>query len=164
MNMQKFTALTCGLVLCLGLSGCNDKNNQNTTDYVATISLVAYDEQKDNDYTIDYKINEPSNAPVFEVAYAYENAVIEEAYAKEAIINTMTLDTTGKLTIDFKEDKVLSLGLGAAAESAVFENLIETIVLNCPEINKIYFTMDGGNFETGHLSFAADKAAWSKVE
>lgn len=76
----------------------------------------------------------------------------------------MTLDTNGKLVIDFKEDKVLNLGLGAAAESAVFENLIETIVLNCPEIKTIYFMMDGGNFETGHLSFAADKAAWSKVE
>lgn len=165
MNMQKFTALTCGLVLCLGLSGCTDKNdNQSSNDNTATVSLVAYDEQKDNDYTIDYKINETSTVSAFEVAYAYENAVIVEAYAKEAVINTMTLDTNGKLVIDFKEDKVLNLGLGAAAESAVFENLIETIVLNCPEIKTIYFTMDGGNFETGHLSFAADKAAWSKVE
>ena len=165
MKMQKFTALTCGLVLCLGLSGCNDKNNnQDTADYAATVSLVAYDAQKDTDYTIEYKITEPANAPVFEVAYAYESAVIEEAYAKEAVINKMTVDTSGKLTIDFKEDRVLGLVLGAAAESAVFENLIETIVLNCPEVTTIYFTMDGGNFETGHLYFAADEAAWSKVE
>ena len=42
--MQKFTALTCGLVLCLGLSGCTDKNdNQSSNDNTATVSLVAYD-------------------------------------------------------------------------------------------------------------------------
>lgn len=163
MNMQKFTALTCGLVLCLGLSGCDDKNDSENS-YTSTISLVAYDEQKDNDYKIDYKITENSGASVFEVAYAYENAVIEEAYAKEAVIDNMVFDAKGKLTIDFKADKVAALSLGASAESAVFENLVETIVLNCPDVKNIYFTMDGGNFETGHLAFAADKAVWSKVE
>ena len=71
--MQKFTALTCGLVLCLGLSGCTDKNdNQSSNDNTATVSLVAYDEQKDNDYTIDYKINETStNTYCFWFEYIY---------------------------------------------------------------------------------------------
>lgn len=163
MKMQKLTALTCGLVLCLGLSGCGD-DNKDLSDSPTTIALVAYDAQKDNDYTIEYKMTDAYTATPFEVAYAYESAVIKEAYGKEAVIGKMTMDTTGRMTIDFLADKVQSLSLGASSEAAVFENLVESIILNCPEITAVYFTMDGGNFETGHLSFAADTAVWSRTQ
>ena len=163
MKMQKFTALTCGLVLCLGLSACGEENN-NLPDELSTLSLVAYDAEKDNDYTIDYKVTDEMTVNPFDVAYAYEDAVVIEAYGKEAIIQNMTVDTSGKITIDFKKDAVTDLSLGSGAEAAVFENLAESIVLNCPQITSIYYTMDGGNFETGHLSFDADKAIWTKAQ
>ena len=163
MKMQKFTALTCGLVLCLGLSACGEENN-NLPEDLATLSLVAYDAEKDNDYTIDYKVNDEMTVNPFDVAYAYENAVIKEAYGKEAIIQSMTVDSNGKMDIDFKKDAVTNLSLSSGAEAAVFENLVESIVLNCPQITSVYYTMDGGNFETGHLSFEADKAIWTKAQ
>ena len=163
MKMQKFTALTCGLVLCLGLSACDDEN-KNLQDELSTLSLVAYDAEKDNDYTIDYKVNNEMTVNPFDVAYAYEDAVIVEAYGKEPIIQNMTVDSNGKMDIDFKKDAVTNLSLGSGAEAAVFENLVESIVLNCPQITSVYYTMDGGNFETGHLSFEADKAVWTKAQ
>lgn len=77
------------------------KRDQSSNDQYSDCFIGSLWRAKDNDYTIDYKINETSTVSAFEVAYAYENAVIVEAYAKEAVINTMTLDTNGKLVIDF---------------------------------------------------------------
>ena len=100
---------------------------------------------------------------------AYQTQVMEGVYGKAVEVNEVkrvagSQAGQDKLYIDFKAADVESLGLGSGSEGNYFGDLAQSITANIPEITEIYYTMDGGDFVTGHLWFSKDEPFWYEHE
>lgn len=71
----------------------------------------------------------------------------------EIKINSVTLENGG-LTIDLAGDSVPLVGVGSGGEAACLKSIAVTFLKNYPEAERVYFTVDGGIYSSGHLEFA----------
>ena len=58
--------------------------------------------------------------------------------------------------IDFKSDAAPVIDVGASVESAILDILSQSILDNLPQYKKIYLSIEGKAYKTGHLEFKFD--------
>lgn len=58
--------------------------------------------------------------------------------------------------IDFKSDAAPVTDVGASVEGAILDILGQSILDNLPQYKKIYVSIEGGPYQTGHLEFELD--------
>lgn len=63
--------------------------------------------------------------------------------------NSISLED-GKLYIDFKAS-IYEANFGLEGEAAMLDNIANAYLNNIPEITEIYYSVDGGNYSTGHF-------------
>jgi hypothetical protein len=69
---------------------------------------------------------------------------------------------TRGLTIDFKSGGSPVTGLGSAGEAAVLDSITETMFENFPEIDRVFFTCDKGEYSSGHVQLELGEAYRSR--
>ncbi len=180
--MKKYVTMGLMFLVMLGLlSGCTQNTpKQEETPAASTeeedtyqsgpqVELYAYDAEDDQQYVTICELASGESVTPENIIKAYQTQVMEGVYGKAVEINEVKR-TAGsqaghdKLYIDFKAADVESLGLGSGSEGNYFGDLAQSITANIPEITEIYYTMDGGDFVTGHLWFSKDEPFWYEHE
>ena len=59
--------------------------------------------------------------------------------------------------IDFKSDAVPVIDVGASVEGSIIDILAQSILDNLPQYKKIYISIEGGPYHSGHLEFELDE-------
>ena len=180
--MKKYLSMGCLILMMLGLlSGCAQNTpKQEVTPVTPTeeeetyqsgpqVELYAYDAEEDQQYVTICELAPGETITPENIIKAYQTQVMEGVYGTAVNVNEVKLvKGTGqghdKLYIDFKASDVQSLGLGSGSEGNYFGDLAESITANIPDITEIYYTMDGGDFITGHLWFSKDEPFWYEHE
>lgn len=70
-------------------------------------------------------------------------------------INDIIIEGDG-VRIDFKSDAAPVTDVGASVEGAILDILGQSILDNLPQYKKIYVSIEGGPYKTGHLEFELD--------
>ena len=71
-------------------------------------------------------------------------------------INGILIDGNS-VRIDFKSDAAPVLDVGASVEGSIIDILAQSILDNLPQYNKIYISIEGGPYHTGHIEFELDE-------
>ena len=58
--------------------------------------------------------------------------------------------------IDFKSNAVPVIDVGASVEGSIIDILAQSILDNLPQYKKIYISIEGGAYRSGHLEFELD--------
>lgn len=58
--------------------------------------------------------------------------------------------------IDFMSDAVPVIDVGASVEGSIIDILAQSILDNLPQYKKIYISIEGGPYHSGHLEFELD--------
>ena len=58
--------------------------------------------------------------------------------------------------IDFKSDAVPVIDVGASVEGSIIDILAQSILDNLPQYKKIYISIEGGPYHSGHLEYELD--------
>ena len=180
--MKKYVTMGLMFLVMLGLlSGCAQNTpKQEETPAASTeeedtyqsgqqVELYAYDAQEDQQYVTICELAQGESVTPESIIKAYQTQVMEGVYGKAVEVNEVkrvagSQAGQDKLYIDFKAADVESLGLGSGSEGNYFGDLAQSITANIPEITEIYYTMDGGDFVTGHLWFSKDEPFWYEHE
>ena len=59
--------------------------------------------------------------------------------------------------IDFKSDAAPVIDVGASVEGSIIDILAQSILDNLPQYKKIYISIEGGPYHSGHLEFELDE-------
>ncbi len=70
-------------------------------------------------------------------------------------INDIIIDGES-VRIDFKSDAVPVTDVGASVEGSIIDILAQSILDNLPRYKKIYISIEGGPYHSGHLEFELD--------
>lgn len=60
------------------------------------------------------------------------------------------------IRIDFKSDEVPVIDVGASVEGSIIDILAQSILDNMPQYKKIYISIEGGPYHSGHLEYELD--------
>ena len=71
-------------------------------------------------------------------------------------INDIILEDNS-VRIDFKSDAVPVIDVGASVEGSIIDILAQSILDNLPQYKKIYISIEGGPYHSGHLEFELDE-------
>lgn len=180
--MKKYWTVGLMVLMMLGLlSGCGQNSNkqeaipetpteeEESYESGPQVELYAYDAEEDQQYVTICELATGESITPENIIKAYQTQVMEGVYGKAVQVNDVTVvkgtqEGHDKLYIDFKAADVESLGLGSGSEGNYFGDLAQSITANIPEITEIYYTMDGGDFVTGHLWFSKDEPFWYEHE
>lgn len=58
--------------------------------------------------------------------------------------------------IDFKSDAAPVIDVGASVEGSIIDILAQSILDNLPQYKKIYISIEGGPYHSGHIEFELD--------
>ena len=58
--------------------------------------------------------------------------------------------------LDFKSDAAPVIDVGASVEGSIIDVLAQSILDNLPQYKKIYISIEGGPYHSGHLEFELD--------
>ena len=61
------------------------------------------------------------------------------------------------VTIDFKSDAAPVIDVGASVEGSIIDILAQSILDNLPQYKKIYISIEGGPYHSGHIEFELDE-------
>lgn len=70
-------------------------------------------------------------------------------------INDIIMDGDS-VRIDFKSDAAPVIDVGASVEGSIIDILAQSILDNLPQYKKIYISIEGGPYHSGHLEFELD--------
>ncbi len=70
-------------------------------------------------------------------------------------VNDIIIDGES-IRIDFKSDAAPVLDVGASVEGSIIDVLAQSILDNLPQYKKIYISIEGGPYHSGHLEFELD--------
>lgn len=70
-------------------------------------------------------------------------------------INDIVIDADS-VRIDFKSDAAPVVDVGASVEGSIIDVLAQSILDNLPQYKKIYISIEGGPYHSGHLEFELD--------
>ena len=59
--------------------------------------------------------------------------------------------------IDFKSDAAPVVDVGASVEGSIIDILAQSILDNLPQYKKIYISIEGGPYHSGHIEFELDE-------
>ena len=71
-------------------------------------------------------------------------------------INEIIMDGNS-VRIDFKSDAAPVIDVGASVEGSIIDILAQSILDNLPQYKKIYISIEGGPYHSGHLEFELDE-------
>lgn len=72
-------------------------------------------------------------------------------------INGITLVDKDGVRIDFQSDAAPVTNVGASVEGSIIDCLAQSILDNLPQYKKIYISIDGGAYQSGHLELDLDE-------
>lgn len=64
----------------------------------------------------------------------------------------------GGLYIDFADGSIPLAGVGSSEETACLKSIAETFLNGYPNAKRVYFSVDGGPYVSGHLELGLDEA------
>ncbi len=70
-------------------------------------------------------------------------------------INDIIIDNES-VRIDFKSDAAPVVSVGASVEGTILDILAQSVLDNLPQYKKIYISIEGGPYQSGHLEFELD--------
>lgn len=71
-------------------------------------------------------------------------------------VNDIIIDGQS-VRIDFKSDAAPVIDVGASVEGSIIDILAQSILDNLSQYNKIYISIEGGPYYTGHIDFELDE-------
>lgn len=120
------------------------------------IALKGYDTAADKTLSYQYDIPTGTATHLGTVLEAYNTVFKLPVLGGDPIAaRTITLEN-GALHMDFTQSIYGNYGSGT--EAALIENLFWAYFENMPEIEKIYISVEGAPYETGHIMFALEEA------
>jgi hypothetical protein len=120
------------------------------------IVLKGYDTAADRTLSYQYDIPAGTATHLGTVLEAYNTVFKLPVLGGDPITaRTITLEN-GVLHFDFTHSIYGNYGSGT--EAALIENLFWAYFENMPDIEKIYISVEGAPYETGHIMFALDEA------
>lgn len=183
MKMKNFIYAMLCICVAFVISGCgkNDRNTptitpEPTTPVInMTILPTGTEVQKDEptiaplenlEITI-YTLNPDSlEKEAVTVLVTVEDELTPELIVEQVVdamedegfylgINDIIIDDDS-VRIDFKSDAVPVINVGASVEGSIIDILAQSILDNLPQYKKIYISIEGGPYHSGHLEFELD--------
>ena len=183
--MQKKNIMYVMLCLCVAflISGCGKENEMTSevtpvpTRPVASVELGNTSGETNADSTIAplentevtiYTLNSDTLEKVaVSVLVTLEDELTPELILEQVVeameeegfyigINNIILKDDS-VTLDFKSDAAPVINVGASVEGAILDILAQSILDNLPQYKKIYISVEGGPYKTGHLEFELDE-------
>ena len=71
-------------------------------------------------------------------------------------VNDIIIDGES-VRIDFKSDAAPVIDVGASVEGSIIDILAQSILDNLSQYKKIYISIEGGPYYTGHIEFELDE-------
>ena len=71
-------------------------------------------------------------------------------------INDIIIDGES-VRLDFKSDAAPVIDVGASVEGSIIDILAQSILDNMPQYKKVYISIEGGPYHSGHLEFELDE-------
>jgi len=178
--MQKKNFIYAMLCICVAflISGCGKDNKNTPVTPVPTgnITVIPADERDQavstivplesfevTIYTLDPDSLEKRAVPALvEVKDELTPGLIVEqvvdAMEDEGFylgINDIIIDGDS-VRIDFKSDAAPVIDVGASVEDSIIDILAQSILDNLPQYKKIFISIEGGPYHSGHLEFELD--------
>ena len=172
MNKKFLACLFGALLLAFSFISCNnlEKTNENNED-----SLTNKDDEKipseeipeveilTVDYSIKYYDVVEDKTFIFSSTAEFENEIDPEFFIEQLSdlmqmkidINSVKIDEKA-MTVDFSSLSAPLNGTGSYEESFILESICETMFDVFPDIDEIYFTADGKDYESGHISLSKE--------
>lgn len=120
------------------------------------IVLKGYNTEADQTESYSYEIPADNVTTLGTILDAYNAAFKLPVLGGEPITAKAITLESGDLHLDFTRSIYGNYGSGT--EAALVENLFWTYFENIPEIERIYVSVEGAPYETGHIMFALDEA------
>lgn len=181
--MQKKNIIYVMLCICIAfmISGCNKTDGQKkttpppTATAVPTTGTVTNPDDSDEptiaplenmEVTI-YTLNPDSlEKEAVTVLVTVESELTPELIVEQVVaamedegfylgINDIIINGDS-VTIDFKSDAAPVINVGASVEGSILDILGQSILDNLPQYKKIYISIEGGPYKTGHLEYELD--------
>ncbi len=165
--MKKLNCLMLILVCGMCLMGCKDvkvgdvkkDNDKIVVDAkeeakMETITLEIYDVVLDKVVTKTAEVKKISAKSIVD-AYINEFCTISgcEKDMLPGIVSVMTSEDN-EVIIDL--DSIVN-NMGSYGEAEYIDNMCNAIFSNMKDVNKVYITVNGGGYESGHLMWGADE-------
>ncbi len=183
--MQKKCLIYAMLCICAAFlfSGCGNneapENSKGTPNPTKAVSFVLPDNSSsggtadniaplENKEIIIYTLN-PENLEkeAVTVLVTAEEEVTPELIAEQVVeamedegfylgINDIIIEGEN-VRIDFLSDAVPVVDVGASVEGSIIDILAQSILDNLPQYKKIYISIEGNPYHSGHLEFELDE-------
>ncbi len=118
-----------------------------------TVKYTYHNIVTDADKTIEVQVS-PASLATFGL-----EVVAEEMFdlpLEESPINPNSIIVEGgKLYIDFT-DKIYESNFGTAGEATLLESIAGAYLDNLPDVNEIYYSVEGKDYTTGHFELSKD--------
>lgn len=183
--MQKKCLIYAMLCICAAFlfSGCGAKNASDTQKETLTPTQTASTIIPDNSYSngavdniaplenkeiIIYTLNpETLEKEAVTVLVTAEDEVTPELIAEQVVeamedegfylgINDIIIEAES-VRIDFLSDAVPVVDVGASVEGSIIDILAQSILDNLPQYKKVYISIEGNPYHSGHLEFELDE-------
>ncbi len=170
MNKKYAAMFFCTFVLSTVVPGCATKQNH-VPDNVERIPVIQEAETEvyllpgpvTVDYTIKYydvihdSVVEFSDSEFFEKSAEPQFFIdkLSELMEMKIEVNSVSINQN-TMTVDFSSASAPLNGTGAYEESCILESISELMFSVYDSIDYIYYTEDGKDYESGHLSLSKD--------
>ena len=184
--MQKKNLVYIVLCICVAfaVSGCGKNNSPTpvvtplpTRPVVTTAPDVSAGQNTVNETTITpletlpitiYTLNSDTlEKEAVSVLVTVEDELTPELIAEQVVdameeegfylgINDIIIKEES-VRIDFKSDAAPVIDVGASVEGSIIDVLAQSILDNLPQYKKIYISIEGGPYHSGHLEYELDE-------
>ena len=170
------------LCLCVAMliSGCRNKTHGNTANVpgvTATVYPTTAPDSSEKEPTIAppenfevtiYTLNSDSLEKEAVTVLVTGDEELTPEFIIEQVIDAMegegfyvginNIITEGEsVRIDFKSDAAPVIEVGASVEGSIIDILAQSILDNLPQYKKIYISIEGGPYHSGHMEFELDE-------
>ncbi len=112
------------------------------------VTIEYYDVAKDAQATATVKLSGDTSAE--SAMDAVNDIYIQKVIGADSIKTNSIIFKDGNIYIDFT-DSIYDLNLGSAGESGVLESIANAYLNNVEGVNAVYYSVNGGNYSTGHI-------------
>ena len=182
MRMKNFIYVMLCICVAFVVSGCGRENSKSNIDaspvptVPVSVGLSQIPVNKTEEPTIVplenmeiiiYTLNSDSlEKEAVSVLVTLEDALTPELILEQVVeamedegfyigINGLRI-LDDSVTIDFQSDAVPVIDVGASVEGSILDILAQSILDNLPQYKKIYLSIEGQPYKTGHLEFELD--------
>ena len=169
--------LSCILVLC-ALCGCNKPPKGDLPDPTVTPELTITMTPKPTDAVLTVAPSGTKELPIYTIngdlteltaitALLTEGEEITEMAVTDAVVDALAdsgifvtvnrvSKSNGVVVVDFAADSPPVSQVGASIEGLILDAFGQSLLDNVSECNAIGFSVDGGDYASGHFEFSKD--------